>query len=67
MSKSIIFYVLALILFFLGGTFLAQYSSAEAPNPSGLLLGMGAIVMGIAMLILSNSKAIKGEKKKNNS
>lgn len=61
MSQSIILYVIALILFLLGGSMLGQYANAENPTTIDLLKGIGPVVTGIALLILSNSKAIKGD------
>lgn len=61
MSKSIILYLIALIFFLLGGSMLGQYANASDPTTLDLLKGIGPVIIGIALLILSNSKAIKGE------
>ena len=39
---------------------LGQYANATQPTTIDLLKGIGSVIMGIALLILSNSKAIKG-------
>ena len=62
MNKANVLQIIALILLVLGGYILYERLTAEEVNAS-FLMGVGPIVMALALFIISKSKAFKGENK----
>lgn len=57
MTNSMVLQVVALILLILAAFLLYEYFTSEEGGVS-VLMGVGPLIIGIAMLILSRSKAI---------
>ena len=62
MNKANVLQIIALILLVLGGYILYERLTAEEVNAS-FLMGVGPIVMALALFIISKSKEFKGENK----
>jgi hypothetical protein len=60
MTKSTVLQVVALILLVLAGYLLYAYFTSESGQVS-VLMGVGPLIAGIAMLIISRSDAITKE------
>lgn len=62
MNKANVLQIIALILLVLGGYILYERLTAEKVNAS-FLMGVGPMVMALALFIISRSKAFKGDNK----
>jgi len=61
MNQSAVLQIVALFLIVLGGILLYTARSAEG-GASSLLSGVGPIIVGAALFLLSRSKTIRGKR-----